>query len=214
MFRNMIIAILPIVVLLWGTPALADADAGINECPVGLVSGKTLDDEFGPSSQGLTRCLDKRKTVKLVMQINKFCGASVPNSACTRAYGLGNLSAMVRDYEITHGMVVGKDYEMAVVVHSGGGMIVVKNDGLDGNGAPVTGRNQFEGAVKTLIGQGVKFYFCQNTTRGMIRGNRLPSATDTTGGATAELIDGVQYVTAGLTAIGDFESRGYSYVQP
>lgn len=214
MFKNMIIAILPLTVLFWGTPVLADPDHGIIECPVGLVSGMTLDDEFGPSSQDLTRCLDKRKTVKLVMQINKFCGASVPNSACTRAYGLGNLSAMVKDYEITHGMVVGQDYEMAVVVHSGGGMIVVKDEGLDGNGAPVTGRNQFQGAVETLIAQGVKFYFCQNTTRGMVRFNVLPSTSDSTGGATAELIDGVGYVTAGLTAIGDFESRGYSYVQP
>ena len=215
MFKNMIIAILPLTVLFWGTPVLADADAGINECPVGLLDpDKTLNDEFGPGSQDLTRCLDKRKTVKLVMQINKFCNSSVPNPACTRAYGLGNLSNMIKDYEITHGMVPGKDYEMVVVVHSGGGMIVVKDAGLDGDGNPVTGRNQFQGTVETLISQGVKFYFCQNTTRGMVRGNRLPSTSDSAGGATAELIDGVQYVTAGLTAIGDFASRGYSYVQP
>lgn len=214
MFKNMIIAIFPLMVLFWGTPVLADADKGINECPVGLVSGMTLNDEFGPNSKSLTRCLDKRKKVKLVMQINKFCSSSVPNPACTRAYGLGNLSNMVKDYEITHGMVPGKDYEMVVVVHSGGGMIVVKDEGLDGDGDPVSGRNQFQGAVEDLIDQGVKFYFCQNTTRGMVRGNMLPSTSDSTGGATAELIDGVEYVTAGLTAIGDFESRGYSYVQP
>ena len=48
----------------------------------------------------------------------------------------------------------------------------------------------------------------------MVRGNRLPDLSDSTSGATGELIEGVEYVTAGLTAIGDFESKGYSYVQP
>jgi len=216
MFKNILNAILPLMVLFFGTPALADADYGSNECPVGLVSSMTLNDEFGPGSQDLTRCLDKRNNVKLVIQINKFCSsdAAVPGTPDCRAYGLGNIVNMIKDYEITHGMVRGKDYEIVVVVYSGGGMMVVKDAGIDGNGDPVTGRNQFQGAVETLISQGVKFYFGQNTTRGMIRANILPDLTDSTGGATAELIDGVEYVTAGVTAIGDFASRGYSYVQP
>jgi len=215
MFKNILIAILPLTVLCWGMPARgAGAEHSVNTCPVGLVSGLTVDKEFGPNSQANTRCLAKRNKVKIVIQINKFCSSSIPNPMCTQPYALGNITNLIKDYEITHGMVQGKDYEIVAVVHSGGGGIVLKNKGLDGNSAPVTGRNQFQGAVETLISQGVKFYFCQNTTRSMIRSNILPSTDESVGGATAELIDGVQYVTAGISAIGDFESKGYSYIQP
>jgi len=42
----------------------------------------------------------------------------------------------------------------------------------------------------------------------------LPDTTDTAGGATAELIDGVKYTTAGVTAIAELQSLGYRCVQP
>jgi intracellular sulfur oxidation DsrE/DsrF family protein len=213
MFRNTLLLFSTLFLMMSANQALADR-GGNNECPVGLVSGMTLDDEFGPGSGDLTQCLKKRHRVKVVIQVNQFCRDSVPNNECTRAYALGNMSNMIKDYEITHGMKPGRDYEMVAVVHSGGGGLILKNDGYDGNGNPVSGRNQFQGAVETLISQGVKFYFCQNTTRGMIRANRLPDATETTGGATAEMIDGVEYTTAGVTSIADYQSRGYSYVQP
>ena len=210
------VAVIPALALVWGTPVLADDDDhhGSNECPVGLVSGLSLDDEFGPGSQAATRCLDKRKRVKIVMQVNQFCRDAVANKDCTRAFALGNITNMIKDYEITHGMVQGKDYEIIAVVHSGAGALMLKNEGFNGAGNAVSGRNQFEGAVKTLMAQGVKFYFCQNTTRSMVRGGALPTPAVTTGGATGEMIDGVEYVTAGVTAIGDFQSKGYKYVQP
>ena len=188
--------------------------ASNNECPVGLVNGKTLDGEFGPETSGLTKCLDRRHNVKVVMQINKYCRDAVANADCTRSYTLGNIRNMIKDYEITHGMEQGKDYEIVAVVHSGGGWQMLTDEGLDGDGNPVAGRNKFENEVSDLIEMGVKFYFCQNTTRGFIRGNFLPDATETTGGATAELIPGVQYTTAGVTAIAEFQQRGYEYVQP
>ena len=217
MFRNTLLIISALFLFMSANQAMAGGGGhghGNNECPVGLVNDLTLDDEFGPGSGDLTQCIKKRHRVKVVIQVNKFCRDSVPNPDCTRAYALGNMVNMVKDYEITHGMKQGRDYEMVAVVHSGGGGLILKNEGYDGNGDPVSGRNQFQGLVESLISQGVKFYFCQNTTRGMIRGNRLPDATETTGGATAELIDGVEYTTAGVTSIADYESRGYSYVQP
>ena len=67
----------------------------------------------------------------------------------------------------------------------------------------------FEGQVKRLMARGVKFDMCQNATRALIRSGVLPL-----GNATANIIDGVEYVTAGVTAIVDFEARGYRYVQP
>lgn len=214
MYKKMLVAVLPVVSLLWGASVFADDDHDSKECPVGLVTGKTLDAEFGSGSQDATRCLAKREKVKIVIQANKFCRDAVSNPDCTRPYALGNVAAMIKDYEITHGMERGEDYEMVVVVHSGAGPLVLKNEGFNGKGKSVAGRNQFEGLVKTLMSQGVKFYFCQNTTRGMMKKGALPSTMTTAGGATAEMIDGVEYVTAGITAIGDFQKKGYKYVQP
>jgi intracellular sulfur oxidation DsrE/DsrF family protein len=114
---------------------------------------------------------------------------------------------MIKDYEITYGMVPGRDYEIAAVVHSGGGYLLLKDGGENGKGG--TNSNKFEPEVKNLMDRGVKFYFCQNTTRGFVGNGTLPA-----GNATAQLIDGVEYVTAGVTAISEFQSRGYRYVQP
>jgi len=64
------------------------------------------------------------------------------------------------------------------------------------------------------MAQGVRFFFCQNTTRGFIGNGTLPSTDVIQGGATEQLIDGVEYVTAGVTAISDLQEEGYRYVQP
>ncbi len=196
------------------TSAAGAAGTGNNACPVGLVQGLELDDEFGPGTQGLTRCLERRHKVKVVVQINQFCSTAASNASCTRPYALGNMKNMIDDYEITHGMLQGRDYEIVAVVHGSGGWQMLTNEGLDGNANPVTGRNQFEQQVRALIDAGVKFYFCQNTTRAFVANNTLPTADESPGGATAELIEGVEYTTAGVTALADFQSRGYTYVQP
>ena len=211
-----------------GVASAGEEDAGgasNNECPVGLVNGMTLDDEFGSGTSDLTRCLDRRHNMKVVMQINKPCRDSWVNDAnevknnvanCKRgdgeldfgrSYALGNINNMIKDYEITYGMVPGRDYEIAAVVHSGGGYLLLKDGGVNGKGG--TNSNKFEPEVKDLMDRGVKFYFCQNTTRGFIRNGTLPA-----GNATAQLIDGVEYVTAGVTSISEFQQRGYEYVQP
>lgn len=199
-----------------GVSGVANAGGSNNECPVGLVNGKTLNDEFGPGTSDLTNCLDRRSNVKVVMQVNQFCRDAVSNSDCAsnRAYALGNIRNMIKDYEITHGMVAGKDYRIAAVVHSGGGWQMLKDSGFDGKGNQVEGRNKFQGLVEGLIADGVEFYFCQNTTRGFIKKGILPATGTKTGGATEELIDGVKFVTAGVTSIAEFQSRGYRYVQP
>jgi hypothetical protein len=56
-----------------GVSGVASAGDSNNECPVGLVNGLTLNDEFGPGTSDLTKCLDRRHNVKVVMQINQLC---------------------------------------------------------------------------------------------------------------------------------------------
>lgn len=187
-----------ILALVFSTRALlADGPArGNNACPVGLVSGLTLDAEFGPGTAALTHCLERRHGVKLVLQVNQYCLDNVPNALCQRPFGLIHALNMVDDYEVTHGMVPGRDYEFVVVAHTGGGPLMLKD-------------SPFAEQVRTLMARGVKFYMCQNATRALIRSGVLPP-----GDATSRLIEGVEYVTAGLTAVADFQKRGYLYVQP
>jgi intracellular sulfur oxidation DsrE/DsrF family protein len=182
-----------------GVATADDRHPADQTCPVGLVTGLTLDQEFGTGTSAITHCLQRRHGVKLVVQINQFCLDNVPNAQCTRPFGLVHLANMIDDYEITHGMVLGHDYEIAAVAHTAGGLLMVKTDR----------GNPFENHVKALMARGVKFYMCQNATRALVRSGVLPA-----GNATANIIDGVEYVTAGVTAVVDFQYQGYRYVQP
>ncbi len=187
---------------------------GNTECPVDLVSGKTLDEEFGVGSQELTQCVKQRHHVKLLIQINNLCA----DTACSKAYALHNIVNVINDYEITAGMKRGLDYEIVAVVHSGGGPMLLKNGYtfVDSVKGTVTNSNPFEKDVVNLMNMGVRFLFCQNTTRGMISSGKLPDVAESTygGGATEALIPGVEYVTAGIGAIADLQKQGYQYVQP
>ena len=168
------------------------------ECPVGQVNNLSLDEEFGYGASDITRCIKKRHAVKLVMQINKFCRDNVPNIDCTRPYGLAQLESMYNDYTITHGMTPGIDFEMVAVVHDSGGLQMLDKPS-----------NQFASNVEELMGKGVKFYFCQNTVRGLMKKGAIPA-----GQAVEAIIPGVEFVTGGLTALADFQSQGYQYIQP
>lgn len=176
-------------------------------CPGGEKMGMDLDAEFGPGAGSATRCLQKRDRQKVVIQINQFCRDDVPHAECAleRGYALGNIRNMIKDYEL-HGMQVGRDVEIAVVVVAEGGFLLLKDDAAHAN---FRGTNQFQSQVEDLLDQGVRFYFCQNTARGLMKKGAM-----TKGMATMEVITGVEWVTSGISAIPDFESRGYQYYQP
>jgi len=162
----------------------------------------TLDEEFGAGASAITRCLSDRRRVKAVVQINHFCQDDVPDANCgaDRAFGLFNMNNMFEDYAITNGMVPGKDFETIGVIHSGGAPLALKNNDA--------GRNPYEAEVQKLLGMGVKFYLCQNAVRDMQKNGAL------TGDVAAQLIPGVRFVTAGVTAIVDFQELGCKYIQP
>ena len=116
-------------------------------CPVGLVSGLTIEEEFGPGASQITRCLIFNYDIKMVVQINQF------ESRPGRDYGLTNIVRAINDYEITHGT---KDYKIVAVNHSGGATQL-----LNANAAtphPDAINNIYQPIVEELISKGVKFY--------------------------------------------------------
>ncbi len=184
--------------LLIGFGLAGAANAGNNECPAGDPYD-ALDQDFGEGTLALTRCLSKRHHVKVVIQVNQFCRDAVPNDECTRSYALGNIQNMLIDYE-SIGMDLDKDIEIVAVVYGGGGALMIQDD---------VWPNQFQAQVEALMDHGVRFYLGLNTVRGLIAKGIL-----TQGVATSQLIPGVRYATSGATAITDFQSRGYKYLQP
>lgn len=231
MFRNSIGLVSAVLLALIATNAMAADPRTVCHEGVNPEDGVDLDDEFGSGTADMTRCLFDQNNPKVVMQINVACrdsyvdGTAVKNDvghcASNRAYALGNIRNMIADYEGSHGVDA---WEIVAVVHSGGWGMLVK-DGYtftnlpgEGGGAPgvKTLSNQFEGQVQDLIARGVRFLFCQNTTRGMIGRGNLPTVAESAGGggATEALVDGVEYTTAGVTAIADLQTLGFRYVQP
>jgi len=178
-------------------------------CPVGLVSGMTLDAEFGDGASMLTRCIKTRDHVRLVVEINRYCrnddAAIDADGKCAGgADALGNMKNIIADYKTTYGMVPGRDYKIVAVVHGMGGRMLLNNTGP--NPAFV---NAYGDAVKAMMDEGVTFYFCQNTVRGFMHAGFIGA-----GDAVNEVIPGVKFVTAGFTALSDFQSLGWTQVTP
>ncbi len=163
-----------------------------DECPVGLVNGLTIDAEFGPGSKDVTRCLEKVEKVKVVYQVNQKC----KNSACKKPYAIGNMNNAINDYKITHGMD-DEDFKLVAVVHSAGWPLILNNNAQN----PNTQTNPFQNQVEALLAKGVDIYFCQNTARAK-------------GVKKEQMIPGIQFVTAGVTALADFQLEGYAFIQP
>lgn len=156
------------------------------QCPVGLVNGITLDDEFGAGAQDITRCLEKRRNVKILFPLSRECRNDA--DPCTEPFALGSIQNSIRDYEVTHGMTNGTDFQVVAVAYGSGYKLVLKG-------------NPFEQNMIDLLNKGVTVYLCQNTARSQ----RI---------MVQDLIPGVQFVTDCHTSIADLQSLGYRLVAP
>lgn len=116
-------------------------------CPVGLIAGLTLEEEFGPGTSQITRCLIFNYDNKMLFHISQF------ESSPGRPYGLGNITAAINDYEITHGT---KDYKIVSVNHSSGATQLLNRNAADPH--PFAFDNIYQPLVEDLIAKGVKFY--------------------------------------------------------
>jgi intracellular sulfur oxidation DsrE/DsrF family protein len=219
MFRNTLLIFSALFFILSVNQAMADDrdrrhGHSNNDCPVASPYPASYGEMFGMDVARELNCNDRRHRVKIVMQVNKYCRDSHDSSGnpitslgqcykndmekddvANRDYAVINMIKMVEDLEVTHGMKP-SDYDMVAVVHSGGAALLTRG-------------NPYEGHVKKLMKSGVKFYLCLNTAASWIKSGKL-----TRGAISGELIEGVGYVPAGLSAISDFQHQGYKYVQP
>jgi intracellular sulfur oxidation DsrE/DsrF family protein len=153
----------------------------------------TLDQKFGPGTQKMTRCLSQTKNVKVVYQLDRSC----QDKQCTRPYALKKITNHINDYEITHGMTA-DDYKMIVLVSEKGWKLVLDNQATKKHSA----NNPFQAQMEKLVNHpSVKVLFCQNTAhaKGVVKAN---------------MINGIGFVTAGISALVDLQAEGYIYIQP
>jgi len=185
--------------MLCTTPVFADNALNTDHCVASKWKDEngnpiSIDEKFGPGSMDVTRCLAKTKRIKVVYQLNQEC----KSGSCTAPYAIGNIKNHINDYEITHG-IDPENYKIAVVVHSAAWKLILNNDATEKH----TADNPFQAAMEDLINTypQVNVMFCQNTASGK-------------GVVKANMIDGVGFVTAGVSAITDLQEKGYRYVQP
>jgi len=54
----------------------------------------------------------------------------LPYAKCTRPYALLNFTKMTEDYDITHAMKSGRDYEMAVIDQTKAGLLILNDKNI------------------------------------------------------------------------------------
>jgi len=130
--------------------------------------------------------LDSLRCNKRRTQVKMVMQVNAYEQGSGRPYGFRNLNNIINDFDITHGI---KNWRIAVVVHSGGNPLVLKG-------------NPYEAMVSGFVAHpNVDVYYCLNTAAAL-------------GQTTDDIIEGVQFVPAGLSSIVDFQYQGYKYIQP
>lgn len=197
---------LALVALFFATATAADnnnANPNPMPCPVVPYDGMTsMDSEFGPGSQGMTQCLRVRHNAKVVISVSHpFFFNAFGQVVKTRATFLSNLDHLTRNYENVHGMTIGKDVDVAVVLLETGGILAATEHGIfaQANGGVAT--NPFVQLVKDAQAKGIKFYLCQTAARNL-------------GITRAKMIPDIEFVPGGHIAVADFQLQGYALINP
>ncbi|MEK6748808.1 MAG: DsrE family protein [Pseudomonadota bacterium] len=162
-------------------------------CP--SVAKAAMDVEFGAGTSDITRCLNTRDDIKVVIN---FSNNALHKSGV--AQQLKNVENMADNYDNMYAMKINKSYRIAVVGHGAGGRFLL-NDAAYNTAFSVTTGNPSRALVEALIARGVSVVMCQNTMRG-------------SKWVTADLIAGVSEVPAGVTAVIDYDYAGYKLLTP
>lgn len=183
------------VAMLSAASAYADAEdaADKGECPTFTQS--QIDNEFGPGTSNLTKCLEHRKNVKSVVNMS-----SAALNKAGSAQQLINVRNMVDNYRNMYGMAINDDFTIVIVGHGAGGRWLVSDAAYNKSFGVTTG-NPNKALLEGLVADGVPVYMCQNTMRAF-------------GWKTSDILPGVKEVPAGVTAVVDFAKSGYVALTP
>lgn len=153
---------------------------------------------FGPAADGtsasnMTTCIKKRNKLKAVVAWNSDIVHPSKN-------GLQVLNArnIMNDWEQTYGLKEDKDYQLVIVAYGKGARWAINNKAYR---AKFGQDHPSLKEVKSLIKRGAKIYMCQNSMKG-------------NGWKTKDLIEGVNMVPSGVTALIDFQNQAYIYIAP
>lgn len=166
-----------------------DNDESRNECTAAAMSAA---DAYDPGSSAVTNCIKVRKGFKVVVAWNsaETNGAVLKNTGQHVGQQVVNSRNLTKDYASNYGMTAGEEYKMVVVAYGNGVDWLKKaNDQADVD------------MVNGLLSQGIKIYACQNT----MKSKNLK---------VADLIEGVELVPSGVSAVVDFENQRYTYLNP
>lgn len=204
--RNVIIPTLFILSTVFGlNVALADDDHRSKKlpCPVTPYDGVTsMDDEFGYGTQAATECLSVRHKAKVVIAVDATHPVDPFGVVQTnRATYLSNIEKMVRNYEVVHGMTIGKDVDIVVILSQSGAVLGTKNHSIFARSNAGNPANPFIHFLEFGLQKGIKFYICQEASRAL-------------GIKKDNVVDGVNFVPGGHIATADFQLRGYALIRP
>jgi intracellular sulfur oxidation DsrE/DsrF family protein len=170
-------------------------------CPVAPYGTQTIDEEFGYGAQDITLCNRVRHGAKVVVSVGHpflIGPTGQPNRSSARYFS--NLDHMIKNYEQVHGMQIGKDVEVAVVLLESGGALAATSHSIFN---PVAGgpavANPFIALVQQAIDKGVKVYLCQTAARSL-------------GINMSNMIPGIQMVPGGHISVADFQLQGYALI--
>lgn len=191
--RKVVLAVTMSSGMIFGGNAYAEGPSPSNRtCPDAVVAA--ADAKYGAGSGAVTECIRVRDDVKIVAAFN----SSATNASNGHGQQVLNARNIYNDYTGNYGMVAGSDFKVLVVGYAAGARWLLNDAAhMATYGVP----NPSDSIVTDLIAKGVKFYMCQNTMAGQ-------------GWVKDDLLPGVKMVPAGVTALIDFQYRGFTYINP
>lgn len=176
------------------TPALADDNNYKNKKSRGCTTAAiNAAESYDPGLGKVTTCIKKRNNVKVVIAWNNNLrnGKVFNTSGATIGQQAVNARNLARDFENNYDMMHGDEFNAVVVAYA---------SGVDWLKKSSEQANQ-DFIVNNILARGIKIYACQNTMKA--KGLKL-----------ADLIDGVETVPAGVSAVVDFQNQGMTYLVP
>jgi len=152
------------------------------------------EENFGEGAGEMTECLAKRDRIRAVVAFN----SGVINKRNGHGQQVLNVRNIEKDYTNNYEMEIGDDFKVVVIGYAAGARWLLNDTAFNKSYGT---ENPSDNFIAELIGKGIKFYMCQNTMKG-------------NGWKKEDLLPGVNMVPAGVTAVLDYEHRGYKYIAP